>query len=196
MTEPWEDRLQVALMLVVGAAAAAYSWSNALRLAEDHGQAGWHSWVAAACIETAAISAGLHLRHRRRHHRTTLGPLVILGAAAALQIAVQVEEAERSVWGVIVAVLPTVTFLALVKLALSRPRSSLVHAEDEAVQDEEHDDAPDGALAAALAWIQTHPGPLPGPAQVVEATGVSRSTAKRALKRVQESELEPAPALP
>lgn len=198
MTEVWEDRLQVALMLAVGAIAAAASWSHVLSLADQHGQGGWLAWAVAACIETAAVSAGLEVRRRRRTTGPTAGPLVVLVLATALQLAAQVAEAEQSPWGVTLAAVPAVTFLALAKLALSRtPRTSLVHAQVTVVQDAEQDDpadgtdeAPAGALASALAWVRDQPEPHPGPAQIMQATGVSRSTAKRALR------IASTPALP
>jgi hypothetical protein len=115
-----EDRVQVGLMLAVGATAAAYSWSHVLDLAQAHGQAGWRAWAVALVVESAAVSGGLEVRRRRRQAQPARWALVALGAAVVLQVAAQVARAEPSVWGVILAVIPAVVFLLLVKIALAR----------------------------------------------------------------------------
>lgn len=115
-----EGLAQLGLTLAVGLVAAAASWSHVLDLATRHGQGGWLAWAVAACIETSAISAGLEVRRcRRRGHRYGL-PLLVLVGATALQLAAQVAQAERSGWGVVLAAVPAVTFLILVKLTLGR----------------------------------------------------------------------------
>jgi hypothetical protein len=124
-----EDRVQVGLMLAVGAAAAAYSWSHVLDLAQLHGQAGWRSWALALVIESAAVSGGLEVRRRRRQGQPASWALTALGAAVILQVAAQVARAEPSAWGVILAVTPAVVFLLLVKIALARaPEPAKVRA--------------------------------------------------------------------
>ncbi|WP_143448855.1 DUF2637 domain-containing protein [Kineosporia sp. A_224] len=115
--EAW---VQLALMLAVGATAACASWSHVLSLAERHGQHGWLAWAVAACTETAAVAAGLEVRRRHRTGQASALPVVVLVLATVLQLAAQVAEAERSVWGVVLAAVPAVTFLVLVKLAMSR----------------------------------------------------------------------------
>lgn len=116
-----EARLQLGLTLAVGAVAACASWSHVLDLAEKHGQGGWLAWAVAACIETSAVSAGLEVRRRRRVGARTAFPLTVLLAATVLQLAAQVAQAEQTPWGVILAAVPAVTFLTLVKLTVARP---------------------------------------------------------------------------
>jgi hypothetical protein len=111
-----EDRVQVGLMLAVGAAAAAYSWSHVLDLAQLHGQAGWRAWALALVVESGAVSGGLEVRRRRRQGQPASWALTALGAAVILQVAAQIARAEPSTWGVILAVV----FLLLVKIALAR----------------------------------------------------------------------------
>ena len=120
MTASIEDRVQVGLMLAVGSAAAAYSWSHVLDLATLHGQVGWRAWVVALVTESAAVSGGLEVRRRRRAGEPARWALAALGAAVVLQVAAQVAMAEASAWGVVLAVVPAVVFLLLVKIALSR----------------------------------------------------------------------------
>jgi hypothetical protein len=115
-----EARVQLALTVTVGGVAACASWSHVLDLAGLHGQGGWLAWAVAACIETSAVSAALEVRRRRNAGAPVTFPVVVLVAATALQLAAQVAQAERSGWGVVLAAVPAVTFLVLVKLALSR----------------------------------------------------------------------------
>lgn len=88
--ERWENRLQVAVMLAVGAVAAAASWSHVIGLAAAHGQDGWLAVADAAVIESAAVSAGLEMRRRRRSGAPTRAVTVVLVVAVALQLAAHV----------------------------------------------------------------------------------------------------------
>lgn len=115
-----ENVLQLVLMVAVGAVAAAASWSHVIDLAREHGQGGWLAWAIAACTESGAVSAGLEVRRRRRAGQPVTVPALVLVAATALQLAAQVAQAQRSPWGVVLAAVPAVTFLVLVKLALGR----------------------------------------------------------------------------
>lgn len=114
-----EARVQVALMIVVGAVSAAFSWSHVLDLAAEHGQRDWRSWVVAACIETGAVAGGLEVRRRKRHAQPVAAAVTVVVGMTVLQLAAQIDQAQRDAWGVIVAAVPAVTFLTLVKLALA-----------------------------------------------------------------------------
>lgn len=118
-----EGLVQLGLTLAVGLVAAAASWSHVLDLAARHGQGGWLAWAVAACIETSAVSAGLEVRRRRRRRQSYGLPVLVLVGATALQLAAQVAQAERTGWGVVLAAVPAITFLILVKLTLSRTTS-------------------------------------------------------------------------
>ncbi len=121
--------MQVGLMLAVGGVAACASWSHVLDLARAHGQSGWLAWAVAACTETAAVSAGLEVRRRRRTDGPIGLPVTVLLLATVLQLAAQVAQAEPTPWGVVLAAVPAVTFLVLVKLALSRGPAVVVEAD-------------------------------------------------------------------
>ena len=127
-----ESGVQLALMLGVGGIAAAAAWSHVLDLARSHGQGGWLAWAVAACTETAAVSAGLEVRRRRRVGQPVRLPLAVIVLATVLQLAAQVAQAEHTAWGVVLAAVPAVTFLVLVKLALSRAPAAASPAEAEA----------------------------------------------------------------
>ncbi|MGC4792928.1 DUF2637 domain-containing protein [Micromonospora saelicesensis] len=115
-----EDRAQVAIMLLIGGAAGAASFTHVHDVAAAHGQPGWLAWADAIVLELTSIAAGLELRRNRRLGKSIAFPATILTAAVLLSLAAQVVEAEASVIGWIAAALPALGFLAMVKIALGR----------------------------------------------------------------------------
>jgi peptidoglycan/LPS O-acetylase OafA/YrhL len=99
------------------AGAAAFTHVHDLTVA--HGQPDWIGWANAVAVELMAIYLGLEIRARRRVGRPVGLVAVFLVGFALLSLAAQVAEAERSVWGWIVAAVPSLAFLALVKVVLS-----------------------------------------------------------------------------
>ncbi len=88
-------------------------------LAQAHGQPGWLAWVDAVVLELMSIATGLEIRRRHRAgHPARFVPAVLV--AAALSLATQVVEAERSAVGWLVAAPPALGLLACVKTVLSR----------------------------------------------------------------------------
>lgn len=118
--ESWEGRTQVAIMLAMGGAGAAMSWSHVHDVAAAHGQPGWKAWADAITLELAAIACGLEMRHRRRRGQPVWGPALVLAAAVALSVAAQLVQAERSFVGWLAAAVPCLFFLAMAKFALGR----------------------------------------------------------------------------
>ncbi|MFF0102734.1 DUF2637 domain-containing protein [Micromonospora sp. NPDC005257] len=115
-----EDRAQVAIMLLIGGAAGAASFTHVHDVAAAHGQPGWLAWADAIVLELTSIAAGLELRRNRRLGKSIVFPATMLTAAVLLSLAAQVVEAEASVIGWIAAALPALGFLAMVKIALGR----------------------------------------------------------------------------
>ncbi|MBB5868563.1 hypothetical protein F4553_001942 [Allocatelliglobosispora scoriae] len=115
-----EGAVQVAIMLTIGVAAGAASFTHVHNVAVAHGQAGWLAWADAVVLELMSIASGLELRRRRRLHGQAGFPAWVLGTAVVLSLAAQVVEAERSTIGWIAAALPAAGFLAMVKIALGR----------------------------------------------------------------------------
>ncbi|MEV0004786.1 DUF2637 domain-containing protein [Micromonospora sp. NPDC050980] len=115
-----EDRAQVAIMLLIGGAAGAASFTHVHDVAAAHGQPGWLAWADAIVLELTSIAAGLELRRNRRLGKSIAFPATMLTAAVLLSLAAQVVEAEASVIGWIAAALPALGFLAMVKIALGR----------------------------------------------------------------------------
>ena len=107
------------MMLAIGGAAGAASFTHVHNVAAAHGQPGWLAWADAIVLELMSIAAGLELRRRKRANTPIRFPAVVLGCAVTLSLAAQVVEAEPSVIGWIAAAVPALGFLVMVKVALS-----------------------------------------------------------------------------
>jgi len=114
-----ESACRLGILLVIGAMAGAAAFTHVHDLTVAHGQPDWIGWANAVAVELMAIYLGLEIRSRRRAGRPVGFVGALLGAFASLSLAAQVAEAERSVWGWIVAAVPSLAFLALVKVVLS-----------------------------------------------------------------------------
>jgi hypothetical protein len=115
-----EGAIQIVIMLAIGGAAGAASFTHVHDVAAAHGQGGWLAWADAVVLELMSIASGLEMRRRKRQHKAVLFPAAVLVCAVALSISAQVVEAERSVIGWIAAALPALGFLVMVKIALGR----------------------------------------------------------------------------
>ena len=113
-----EGLAQILIMLAIGAAAGAASFTHVHNVAASHGQPGWLAWADAIVLELMSIASGLELRRRRRAHTSTGFPAVVLGCAVVLSLAAQVVEAEPSPIGWTAAAIPALGFLVMVKVAL------------------------------------------------------------------------------
>jgi hypothetical protein len=115
-----EGVVQVVIMLAIGGAAGAASFTHVHAVAAAHGQAGWLAWADAIVLELMSIAGGLELRRRKRVGKPVWFPAAVLVVAVVLSLAAQVVEAERSAIGWLAAALPAAAFLAMVKIALGR----------------------------------------------------------------------------
>ena len=115
-----EGVVQVVIMLAIGAAAAAASFTHVHDVAQAHGQPGWLAWADAVVLELMSVAGGLELRRRKRLGAHLWFPAMVLIVAVVLSLGAQVVEAEPSVIGWLAAALPAVGFLAMVKIALGR----------------------------------------------------------------------------
>jgi len=158
MTRPnrAEDSTLYAILFLIGGTAAAASFTHVHDVTVAHGQPDWIGWANATVLELISIAVGLEIRRRRRTGLPAGGfAATTLGVAVVLSLAAQVADAERTVWGWIVAALPAAAFLALVKIVLSRP----VTQEPSSAQD---DTAPVTPVpvdvdAAEIAQVRTVP---------------------------------------
>ncbi|MFG3697050.1 DUF2637 domain-containing protein [Micromonospora sp. NPDC047620] len=114
-----ESGVRVLILLAIGTMAGAAAFTHVHDLTVAHGQPDWIGWANAVAVELMAIYLGLEIRARRRAGRPVGLVGVLLVAFALLSLAAQVAEAEPSVWGWIVAAVPSLAFLALVKVVLS-----------------------------------------------------------------------------
>ncbi len=119
MTARTESAVRLVILLAIGTMAGAAAFTHVHDLSVAHGQPDWIGWANAVAVELMAIYLGLELRARRRAGRPVglVGSLLV--AFALLSLAAQVAEAEPSVWGWTVAAVPSLAFLALVKVVLS-----------------------------------------------------------------------------
>ncbi|WP_341874612.1 DUF2637 domain-containing protein [Salinispora arenicola] len=108
------------MMLAIGGAAGAASFTHVHNVAAAHGQPGWLAWADAIVLELMSIASGLELRRRKRVHTSTVFPATVLACAVTLSLAAQVVEAEPSIIGWIAAAVPALGFLVMVKIALGR----------------------------------------------------------------------------
>jgi uncharacterized protein DUF2637 len=110
-----EGFVQVLIMLAIGAAAGAASFTHVHNVAASHGQPGWLAWADAIVLELMSIASGLELRRRRRAAAPTTFPAIVLGCAVTLSLTAQVVEAEPSPIGWTAAAVPALGFLVMVK---------------------------------------------------------------------------------
>src|SRR5215469_14664642 len=125
MTRPErvENTIQILIVLLIGGMAGAASFTHVHDWTMHNvpaGTGGWFGWANAVISELTPTAAGLEIRRRRRAHRGVAYPMTVLIAAAALSLAAQVAQAKHSPTGWLVAVIPSLPFLALSNLVLSR----------------------------------------------------------------------------
>lgn len=121
-----EGVVQVLIMLAIGGAAGAASFTHVHIVAASHGQGGWLAWADAVVLELMSIASGLEIRHRHRCRRSVGFPVAVLVCAVALSLAAQVLDAEPSPIGWVAAALPALGFLVMVKIALGRAPAGTV----------------------------------------------------------------------
>lgn len=127
-----EAMARLLILLAIGGMAGAAAFTHVHDLTVAHGQPDWIGWANAVAVELMAIYLGLEIRARRRAGRPVGFVGVLLVAFAILSLAAQVAEAEPSIWGWIVAAVPSLAFLALVKVVLSSAPAVVPSANDEA----------------------------------------------------------------
>jgi len=113
-------RLTVAAVLGLIGAAAGFTHTH--DWAAHHGQTGWLAWADAVVIEGLAIVAAFEIHRDRqtgRRGRVSL-PVVVLVSGFGVQMAAQVAEAEPTAPGWLLAAMPALGFLTVVKLLMRR----------------------------------------------------------------------------
>ena len=108
------DRLETAatlgIVLVLGSAAFAASYTHVQRVAERAGQHGWVSWAIATSVELMAIGSGLEMKRRRKHRQPVKWPQFTLGLGITMSLAANLATAGPGPWGYAMAAWPVVAF--------------------------------------------------------------------------------------
>ncbi|GAA0802045.1 hypothetical protein [Spirilliplanes yamanashiensis] len=157
-TERLESRVLVAILILVGLAAGAASFTHVHDWTMDNtpvGTPGWFGWANAVISELVPIAALLTIRRRKRHGGPIGYPMTLLIAAAGLSLAAQLAVAKPGPSGWLLSAVPALAFMALVKLVLAPV--STTPAE------------PVGPAAEPVAQLVDEPDtiPTPAPAQPV-----------------------------
>jgi hypothetical protein len=115
--------IRTTITIALGGIGASAGFTHTHDWASAHGQHGWLAWADAVVIEGMAVVAGFEIRRDHTTHRTTRGvslPQLVLVAAFLIQMTAQVSQAERSPEGWLLAAMPALGFLTVVKLAMRR----------------------------------------------------------------------------
>jgi hypothetical protein len=123
--ERFEGVMLVLILLAIGGAAAAASFTHIHDWTVANSPAGtgdWFGWANAVISDLVPLGVGLEVRRRRRHNlRIGAYPITVILCAAALSLAGQLAMARASITGWLLAAVPALGFLSLTKLVLSRP---------------------------------------------------------------------------
>jgi hypothetical protein len=128
-----ERTVMTAILLGVGAASMAVAWVHVKDWTMHHTAPHtgvWVGWVNAAVSELVPIAAGLVIRRRRAAGQGYAMALFVLATFGAFSLAAQVAEAPPSPSGWLLAAVPSLGALAIVKLVLSLPVTAPVTAAD------------------------------------------------------------------
>ncbi|MFJ5541965.1 DUF2637 domain-containing protein [Micromonospora chalcea] len=165
-----ESGIRVLILLAIGTMAGAAAFTHVHDLTVAHGQPDWIGWANAVAVELMAIYLGLEIRARRRAGRPVGLVGVLLVAFALLSLAAQVAEAEPSVWGWIVAAVPSLAFLALVKVVLSSAPTPAPEPDQPPV--DWTYEAPEQVVTESQQPTAPAPAVRPAPAAVLPPLGV------------------------
>ena len=109
--------------VVLGGIGGAAGFTHTHDWAAAHGQHGWLAWADAVVIEGMAVVAGFEIHRDRtagRHGRVAALPWVVLVLAFLIQMTAQVARAEPTPAGWLLAAMPALGFLTVVKLVMRR----------------------------------------------------------------------------
>ena len=116
------DTVRVLVAATLGLIGAAAGFTHTHDWAVHHGQTGWLAWADAVVIEGIVIVAGFEVQrdHRTGPARRFSFPLGVLVAGFGVQMTAQVALAEPTPAGWLVAAMPALGFLVVVKLLMRR----------------------------------------------------------------------------
>ncbi|MGK3201063.1 DUF2637 domain-containing protein [Amycolatopsis sp. MEPSY49] len=152
------DTIRILVAVVLGTIGAAAGFTHTHDWAVHHGQLGWTAWADAVVIEGIVIVAGFEIQrdHRAGGTRKLTFPLAVLVAGFGVQMAAQVALAEPTPAGWLVAAMPALGFLVVVKLLMRRaPAPETTVAPGPAA------DPVPVTVTASRTDVVTHPAPAP-----------------------------------
>ncbi|NIL40455.1 DUF2637 domain-containing protein [Salinispora arenicola] len=175
MSQRTESAVRLVILLAIGTMAGAAAFTHVHDLSVAHGQPHWIGWANAVAVELMAIYLGLEIRARRRAGRPVglVGSLLV--AFALLSLAAQVAEAESSVWGWIVAAVPSLAFLALVKVVLSNAPVTPPAVEPDQPTAYRYEEPEQTTEVEPIRPVEPTPAVVPAPAAVLPPRGVVQS---------------------
>jgi len=121
-----ENGVQTVIMLFMGVAAGAVSFTHVHDATVAAGQPSWVGWVNAVTIELMVIALGLEVRRRRSNGGAKVkSVMTMMMFFIALSLGAQVLDAEPTLVGWLAASASALGFLTLVKVVLSRPAEAV-----------------------------------------------------------------------
>ncbi|UOX91353.1 DUF2637 domain-containing protein [Amycolatopsis sp. FBCC-B4732] len=152
------DLVQTLVAVVLGSIGAAAGFTHTHDWAVHHGQLGWIAWADAVVIEGIVIVAGFEIQrdHRSGGARKLTFPMAVLVAGFGVQMAAQVALAEPSPAGWLVAAMPALGFLVVVKLLMRRAPAPEAPATPVSTPDPES-----VTVTASRTDVVTHRAPAP-----------------------------------
>lgn len=117
------DVTRVGIATTLGGIGGAAGFKHTHDWAVENGQHGWIAWAVAVVIEGMAVVAGFEIQrdHRNGNHARITFPIVVLVIAFAIQMASQVSQARDTFAGWLLAAMPALGFLVVVKLLMRSP---------------------------------------------------------------------------
>jgi Protein of unknown function (DUF2637) len=106
-------------VVVLALIAFAGSFGHIHQTAVDHGQTGWMAVAVAICIDLLCVCAARERQRDKRAGRNSGWPTAVLVGGVALSMAANIEQADPSIWGWVVAGTPCGAF-ATAMLLLER----------------------------------------------------------------------------
>lgn len=124
--------VRLAVTVILGGIGAAAGFSHTHDWAAAHGQTGWLAWADAIVIEGMAVVAGFEVHRDHQASRSARLPLTVLVVAFLVQMTAQVAQAEPTPAGWLLAAMPALGFLTVVKLAMRHtPDENTAHGDEQ-----------------------------------------------------------------
>lgn len=115
-----EMRVRRGIALVLGVAGLATGLLHVRDVAIAHEASPWEAWTAAVTVELVVLYASLELRRRHLAGTRKIWPPVTFGAVGfGLSMSAQVDQAQYTVWGWVLAAWPVLAFLGVAKFEIA-----------------------------------------------------------------------------